>query len=108
MSDPTETDPVEYVISCSQRVRERLIELSVVSRKRGDGPKFVEALEEFQRRLRWYPQFGDPLADLPGVEGTIRIGVIRPLSIRYLVVESRRMVLLGALPVLMLTAKGPS
>jgi len=92
---------VEYTVSCSGRVREHLATLSKVSRERGDGAEFLAALREFERRLRVYPQFGDPLADLNLIGGTIRIGVVRPLSMRYAVVESRRLVLLGALPVLM-------
>ena len=101
VSDPVESGGGEYAISCSPRVRERLIELSRVSHERGDGAAFLAALVQFEARLRVYPQFGDPLADLGSVGGAIRIGVIRPLSMRYAVVEERRLVLPGALPVLM-------
>ena len=67
----------------------------------GDGDEFLAALREFDRRLRVYPQFGDPLADLGHDGGTVRIGIIRPLSVRYALIESQRLVLLAAMPVLM-------
>ena len=91
----------EYTVSCSGRVRGHLGRLAQTCRGRGDGYEFLAALREFERRLRVYPQFGDPLTDLGEVEGVIWVGIIRPLSMRYAVVESRRLVLLAALPVLM-------
>ena len=105
MSDPTAPRPQEYAISCSERVREHLRALGRICRQRGDGNEFLAALQEFERRLRIYPQFGDPLSDLAAVQGTNRIGVIRPLSIRYVLIESHRSVLLGSLPVLMPKAR---
>jgi hypothetical protein len=88
------------------RVRERLLALADVTRDRGDDDEFIAALREFDRRLRVYPQFGDPLSDLTNDPGQIRIGIIQPLSMRYAVFEERREVSVGALPVLL--RKSPS
>jgi hypothetical protein len=82
-------------------VRERILELAAVARERGDGSAFLAALREFDRRLRMYPQFGDPLADLRQESGQLRIGIVPPLSMRYGVLEERRRVFVAALPVLL-------
>lgn len=83
------------------RVRERLLALADAARDRGDIDQFIAALREFDRRLRVYPQFGDPLSDLTSEPGQIRIGIIQPLSMRYAVLEDRREVSVGALPILL-------
>ena len=72
-----------------------------IARDRGDGEEYLAALREFDRRLRLYPQFGDPLSDLTNDPGQIRVGIILPLAMRYAVLEERREVSVGALPVLM-------
>jgi hypothetical protein len=92
---------VEYQVTFSIRVRELLLELAQVAWQRGDGLAFAAAVEEFERRLRVYPQFGDPLHDLHAYEGQIRLGIVPPLAMRYGVVESRRVVLVVAQPVLL-------
>ncbi len=61
----------------------------------------MAALKEFHRRLGIYPQFGDPLIDLTQEPGQVRIGIVRPLTMRYVVLEDRRLVVVGALPVLL-------
>lgn len=96
--------PQEYAVSFSRRVREKLLELAGVARERGDGPQFVAAVKEFERRLRVYPQFGDPLRDLRQHSGQIRLGIVPPLAMQYGVLEDLRQVLVMALPVLL--AKG--
>ena len=101
MSDAPGGPVAEYAVSASGRVAERLGELYRLSVRRGDGAQFLAALAELERRLRIYPQFGDPLTDLTVGEGTVRVGIIRPLSIRYIIREDARQVLLVALPVLM-------
>lgn len=93
--------PQPYQVSPSGRVSERLRELAAEARARGDGPAFLAALQEFYRRLRIYPQFGDPLIDLKQENGQIRIGVVLPLVMRYAVYEELRQVFVTALPVLM-------
>jgi hypothetical protein len=98
-------DPAHYRVSYSGRVQQRLKELAAVARSRGDGEQFLSALREFDRRLRIYPQFGDPLIDLNMVIGQVRLGAVPPLAMRYVVLEERREVFVGAPPVL-LTRRG--
>jgi hypothetical protein len=93
--------PRPYQVSLSGRVYDRLQELAAVARDRGDGELFLAALREFHRRLRVYPQFGDPLLDLQEEVGQIRIGIVPPLAMRYGVLEERRQVFVAALPVLL-------
>jgi hypothetical protein len=88
-------------VAYSGRVRERIITLADVARERGDGPAYLAALREFDRRLRVYPQFGDPLLDLRHESGLLRIGIVLPLSRRYGVLEEQRLVVVAALPVLL-------
>lgn len=78
-----------------------MLALAEEDRERGDGAAFVVALTEFHRRLRIYPQFGDPLIDLKREPGQVWIGIVRPLSMRYAVLDTRRLVMVGALPVLL-------
>ena len=87
----SESAPPAYRVSYCERVRERLLDLADEARRRGDGPRFVAAFREFHRRLCVYPQFGDPLADLRGHAGQVRLGVVPPLAMRYvlLVTTSR-------------------
>ena len=75
--------------------------MATAARERGDGAAFLTALREFHRRLRVYPQFGDPLADLRQESGQLRVGIVPPLSMRYGVLEERRLGLVAALPVLL-------
>jgi len=69
--------------------------------RRGDGEQFAAALKEFHRRLCIYPQFGEPFLDLVAEPGQIYNAIIRPLAMRYGVHEGRRLVMVGALPVLL-------
>jgi hypothetical protein len=93
--------PELYDVHLSTWVYERLLELADVARSRGDGEAFLTALREFYRRLRVYPQFGDPLVDLEGEAGQLRIGIVPPLAMRYGVLEGRRQVFVAARPVLL-------
>lgn len=97
----SEAGTAPYRVSYSNWVRERLLELADEARRRGDGPLFVAAVEEFHRRLCIYPQFGDPLLDLHGHPGQVRLGVVPPLAMRYAVLEEQRLVFVGAPPVLL-------
>jgi hypothetical protein len=85
----------------SEHVRQRLLALADMARERGDGEAFVAALKEFHRRLCLYPQFGEPLSDLTQESGQVWIGIVRPLSMRYGVLDERRLVMVAALPVLL-------
>jgi hypothetical protein len=82
-----------------------LLALADVARERGDGAAFVAALKEFDPRLPLYPQFGEPLADLTQEGGQIWIGTVIPLTIRYVLFEQRRLVMIVALPVLLRKSK---
>lgn len=75
--------PTPYRLVYSEAVKRCLRELSNDAFSRGDGPAFTAALKEFDRLLRIYPQFGDPQIDLEVGGGQIRLGIIRPLSVRY-------------------------
>ena len=102
--DPDAVRP--YRVSYSGRVRQRLLELGEAARARGDGEAYVAALREFDRRLRVYPQFGDPLTDLLREAGQIRLGMVPPLAMRYGVLEERRLVFVAAQPVLLSKSGG--
>jgi hypothetical protein len=78
-----------------------LLDLADVARERGDGEAFLAALREFHRRLCLYPQFGEPLIDLRQELGQVRLGIIRPLAMRYGVLEERRAVMVTEVPVLL-------
>src|SRR5262249_38245113 len=90
-----------YRVVYSERVRQRLLTLADVARERGDGEAFLAALREFDRRLRMYPQFGEPLIDLKREPGQVWIGIVRPLATRHGVVVERRVVMVAAIPVLL-------
>jgi hypothetical protein len=93
--------PLPYRVVYSERVRQRLLALADVARERGDGEGFLAALKEFDRRLRLYPQFGEPLLDLEEEPGQVWIGTVRPLTMRYAVFDERRLVLITEIPVLL-------
>jgi hypothetical protein len=90
-----------YRVVYSERVRQRLAALDREAEQRGDRAAFLAALKEFDRRLRIYPQFGDPLSDLTHEKATIFNAIIRPLAMRYAIYEERRLVVVVALPVLL-------
>ena len=93
--------PQPYQVSLSGRVFDKVRELAAAATARGDGEAFLAALREFDRRLRVYPQFGDPLIDLREPAGQIRLGIVPPLAMRYAVFEEQRLVLVAAMPVLL-------
>ncbi len=100
MSTDADT-PQPYELNLSVEVYAKLLELATTARDRGDGERYLAALKEFHRRLRVYPQFGDPLVDLVHQSGHIRIGIIPPLSMWYAVLEEQRLVFVTVLPVLL-------
>jgi hypothetical protein len=93
--------PTPYRVEYSPTVRQRLLALADIARQRGDGEEFIAALKEFDRRLRIYPQFGEPLVDLKKEPGQVWIGTVRPLAMRYGVFDERRLVIVAAIPVLL-------
>jgi hypothetical protein len=82
-------------------VRQRLLVLGRSARERGDGEAYLAAVKEFHRRLCLYPQFGEPLIDLTQELGQVWIGIVRPLAMRYVVFDERRVVTVTVLPVLL-------
>lgn len=97
--------PTPYRVEYSERVRQRLLALADIARQRGDGEEFITALKEFDRRLRIYPQFGEPLVDLKKEPGQVWIGIVRPLAMRYGVFDERHLVIAAAIPVLLPKSK---
>jgi hypothetical protein len=97
--------PTPYRVEYSDRVRQRLLALADIARMRGDGEEFIAALKEFDRRLRIYPQFGEPLVDLKKEPGQVWIGIVRPLAMRYGVFDERRLVIAAAIPVILPKSK---
>lgn len=93
--------PASYQVVFSALVERRLEDLAREAIARGDGAAFAAALTEFRRLLALYPQFGDPQIDLTAQVGTVYTGIIRPLALRYGVLEERRIVFCGAPPILL-------
>lgn len=91
MNTPTEP-PRPYDVSITGRVFDKVRELAAVARARGDGETFLAAVQEFYRRLRIYPQFGEQLYDLKAEPGQVWIGTVRPLGMRYTVYDDLRRV----------------
>jgi hypothetical protein len=99
MAVPEPTIPYQLVYS--DAVKQCLRELSDAAFARGDGPAFTAALKEFDRLLRLYPQFGDPQIDLDVGGGQLRLGIIRPISMRYGINEDLRIVFCVSPPTLL-------
>jgi hypothetical protein len=97
--------PSPYRVEYSRRVRQLLFALADVARQRGDGEEFIAALKEFDRRLHIYPQFGEPLVDLKKEPGQVWIGFVRPLAMRYGIIDERRLVFVAAIRVLLPKSK---
>ena len=95
------SEPVPYRVVYSERVRQRLLALADMARERGDSDAFVAAVKEIHRRLCLYPQFGEPLFDLTQEAGQVWLVIVRPLSMRYGVLDDRRVVMVSELPVLL-------
>jgi hypothetical protein len=101
------SEPVPYRVVYSERVRQRLLALADIARERGDGEAFVAAVKEMHRLLCLYPQFGEPLFDLTQEAGQVWLGIVRPLSMRYGVLDDRRVVMVSELPVLLAKSEPP-
>jgi hypothetical protein len=95
MTEPLLPAPDLYTVSYSQFVRDGLLDLLARARTAGRGKEFVEAARQINARLKIYPQFGEPLFDLPHTSGQIWLGSIGPLAIRYALYENRRLVMVA-------------
>jgi hypothetical protein len=52
----------------------------------------MAAAKEINRRLRVYPQFGEPRRDLPALGATLWAGTVPPLMLQYVIDEVYRVV----------------
>lgn len=80
-----------YEVIYSGRVIDALRELAV--RNAARSAQLLAALREIDRRLRLFPQFGQPLRDLTVEPAQLWIGVIPPLVLYYVLDESQKRVL---------------
>jgi hypothetical protein len=84
-----------YQVSYAGRVLEELQTLITRAISRGMGPSVLDALKELDRRLRIYPQFGQPLQDLSAQPAQVWIGTVPPFVVHYALDEDRRTVTVG-------------
>lgn len=85
--------PVPYRVVYSGLVRDELTKLLARATERGLGFSVRAALQEIDRRLHVYPEFGDPLIDLSLAPGELRIGTVPPLVVRYALYRDKRLVI---------------
>lgn len=93
-----------YRVSYS-RVRESAKQLLVRARQLGMGVRARASIDEIDRRLHIYPQFGQPLRDAASGQAQLWIGVVAPLVVHYIINEARREVLI-VLPIMALPHSG--
>jgi hypothetical protein len=86
-------------------VREEPKALIARARAPGFGPQVIAAVKEIDRRLRLYPQFGQPLRDLSFGSAQLWIGVVEPLTVQYMLDEERKAVMV-IVPFLPLSSSG--
>ena len=72
-----------YRIAYSQRVINGLRTLGARATLRGLRGYFRDAVTKLDYLLAIYPQFGEPLIDLPFSSYTLWIGTVSPLVVRY-------------------------
>jgi hypothetical protein len=104
MSAPS-TDPVAYKVSYSERVRQELRALISRATAIGRGEEVLQAVQEMDRRLQIYPQFGEPLQNLNLKPLQIWVGVVPPLVVKYVLDEERKQVMIGV-PIMPLPKSG--
>src|SRR5580698_7698096 len=75
-----------YEVHYSGRVIELLREM--ILRHPAHALRIISAIQEIDRRLRIYPQFGQPLKDLAVDRAQLWIGTVFPLVIHYVLVEA--------------------
>jgi hypothetical protein len=75
-----------YETSYTGRVRDAL--RAMVARNPAHAAPILAAVREIDRRLRIYPQFGQPLRELTVERAQEWIGGVPPLVVRYVVVEA--------------------
>jgi hypothetical protein len=98
-------DPDQYTVSYSEKVQAELRTLLLRARGRGLGEEVLDAVKELDRRLKIYPQFGQPLRNLNLEPAQLWIGVVEPLVAQYFLDEDRRLVIVS-LPISVLPNTG--
>jgi hypothetical protein len=71
----------------------------------GRQQQVLSALQEIDRRLHLYPQFGQPLRDLHLQPLQVWVGVVPPLVVQYVLDDERKLVMIGV-PILPLPNSG--
>jgi hypothetical protein len=89
----TSDQPRPYRVVYAERVRGELVDLIGRARSRGLAQQVLDALKAIDRRLRIYPQFGQPLRDLRLERAQVWIGVIPPLVVEYVIDDERRCIM---------------
>jgi hypothetical protein len=89
-------EPVRrYRLSFSEHVRIELRNLAEVALERGLRAELRDALKEMNERLQVYPQFGEPLRDMPIESMQQWIGTVGPLVVQYMIDDEHRLVVVG-------------
>jgi hypothetical protein len=84
--------PEPYRVVYSERVREELRSLLARARTLGFGEEATTTVREIDRRLKIYPQFGEPLRGLQTPGHTVWVAALWSLYIEYVVDEANRAV----------------
>lgn len=84
-------DTPAYRVAYSGRVQDEPRALLRRATDAGVGAEVLAAVADMDRRLRVYPQFGQPLRDLVA-PARLWVGVVPPLVVQYVLDESRRQV----------------
>ena len=101
MSTPAE----RYRVTYSERVRNALRATVASAQSHTTAQQILAAIEEIDRRLQVYPQFGQPLSDLHLKSGQLWIAVVAPLVVKYAIIEECREVWVGV-PMLLMSGSG--
>lgn len=88
-------NPVPYQVSYTGRVQDALKNLVVRARALGLEREVLAAIREIDRRLRIYPQFGQPLRNLLVGSAQLWVGTVPPLVVQYVLDEDRRQVIVA-------------
>jgi hypothetical protein len=104
VSEPT-SEPAPYQVVYSEVVRNEVRMLIADAASPEEARTIMAAFKEFDRRLRLYPQFGEPLLDLTHEAGRMWLGTVAPVGMRYAVFEDMRLVMV-TIPPRLLPASG--
>jgi ParE toxin of type II toxin-antitoxin system, parDE len=100
VTDSADT-PAPYRVVYSGVVFVTLRDFTARAQAAGQSDRFLAALKDLERRLRVYPQFGEPELDLKQEDGRLYHATVPPLVLRYAVFEERRLVFVGSPPKLL-------